>query len=192
LKAVFGLGNPGLKYALTPHNVGFAVIDLYRRQHLRRARGRLVCSSLVYRTPDLLLVKPMTFMNASGEAVRKVIDRFHIALSDALVVYDDLDLPIGALRVLPKGGAGTHKGMLSILSVLGTEEIPRLRVGTDVPSRPADTVDYVLGKFSEAAWTAIFPVLEQSAEAIEAFRTNPLDTVMNRFNRRGPGLVNDP
>lgn len=192
MKAVFGLGNPGLTYALTRHNVGFAVIDLYRREHLPRLRGRLTCSALVYRTPDLLLAKPMTFMNASGEAVRKVVDRFHIDLSDALVVYDDLDLPLGTLRALPAGGPGTHRGMRSVLSVLGTEQIPRLRIGIGVASRPEDTVDYVLGRFSEAQWKAIFPVLTQGAEAIETFRASDLSAVMNRFNRRGPGLVNDP
>ncbi len=191
MKVVFGLGNPGLTYALTRHNVGFAVIDLYRREHLRRSRGRLTCSSLVYRTPDLLLVKPMTFMNASGEAVRKVVERFQIALPDALVVYDDLDLPLGSMRILPAGGAGTHKGMRSILSALDTEEIPRLRVGIGGTSRTEGTVDYVLGRFSEAQWKEISPVLTQGVEAIEAFRTSDLNTVMNRFNRRGPAIVND-
>jgi PTH1 family peptidyl-tRNA hydrolase len=118
LKAVFGLGNPGIEYALTRHNVGFSVIDLYRKAHCHGEKGRISCSSLVYQTENLLLIKPMTYMNASGEAVSAIIDRFKVALPDVLIIYDDLDLPLGRMRILPKGGAGTQKGMLSILEVL--------------------------------------------------------------------------
>ena len=191
LKAVFGLGNPGIEYALTRHNVGFSVIDFYRKAHSHGEKGRILSSSLLYQTENLLLIKPMTYMNASGEAISAVIERFKIALSDVLIIYDDLDLPLGRMRILPKGGAGTHKGMLSILGVLGTEAIPRLRIGIGVESRFQDTIDYVLGRFTPREWEELLPTLERSVDAIEAFRTQDIDTVMTRFNQRGTAVVND-
>ncbi len=191
LKAVFGLGNPGIEYALTRHNVGFSVIDLYRKAHCHGEKGRILCSSLVYQTENLLLTKPMTYMNASGEAVSAIIDRFKVALPNVLIIYDDLDLPLGRMRILPKGGAGTHKGMLSILEVLGTEAIPRLRIGIGMESRSQDTIDYVLGRFVPREWEELIPILERSVDAIEAFRTQHIDMVMTRFNQRGSAVVND-
>jgi len=188
LKAVFGLGNPGIEYALTRHNVGFSVIDLYRKAHCHGEKGRILCSSLVYQTENLLLVKPMTYMNASGEAVSAIIDRFKIALSDVLIIYDDLDLPLGRMRILPKGGAGTHKGMLSILEILGTEAIPRLRIGIGMESRLQNTIDYVLGRFMPREWEELIPIIERSVDAIVAFRTQDIDTMMTLFNRRNPLL----
>lgn len=189
MKAVFGLGNPGLEYALSRHNVGFDVIDLYRKRHAPRLKGRLIDSALVYKSRDLFLVKPMTYMNASGEAVSAVIDRFEIAHEDALVVYDDLDIPLGEMKILPSGGPGSHKGMISIVSAVGSD-IPRLRVGIGQERRPRDQVDYVLGKFTDVEWKKIYPVLERSVEAIATFRTEDINTVMNRFNRRRR-VVND-
>ena len=191
MKAVFGLGNPGIEYALTRHNVGFSVIDLYHKAHCHGEQGRILSSSLVYQTEDLLLIKPMTYMNASGKAVSAIIDRFKIALPDVLIIYDDLDLPLGRMRILPQGGAGTHKGMLSILEVLGTEAIPRLRIGIGMESRRQDTVDYVLGRFTPREWEELIPILERSVDAIEAFHIQDIDTAMTRFNRRGPAVVND-
>ncbi len=190
MKAVFGLGNPGLEYGLSRHNVGFDVIDLYRKRHVPRLKARLIDSALVYKSRDLFLVKPMTYMNASGEAVKRVIDRFRIAHLDVLVVYDDLDIPLGEMKILAAGGPGSHKGMISIISALGCEDIPRLRVGIGLDKRPADQVDYVLGKFSDTEWEKIYPVLERSVEAIATFRTEDINTVMTRFNRRRR-VVND-
>jgi len=183
LKAVFGLGNPGDEYALTRHNVGFDLIDLYRERYAPRLKARLIDSALVYKGRDLFLVKPMTYMNASGEAVRAIIDRFKIAHGDAIIVYDDLDLPLGRMKILAAGGPGSHKGMISVISALGSEDVPRLRVGIGLEKRPHDQVEYVLGKFSEAEWKTIYPVLERGVEAIAAFRREDINAVMNRFNR---------
>lgn len=184
MKAVFGLGNPGLEYSLSRHNVGFDVIDLYRKRYAPRLKGRLIDSALVYKGRDLFLVKPMTYMNASGRAVKAIIDRFGIAHNDALIVYDDLDIPIGDMKILAAGGPGSHKGMISIISALGSEDIPRLRVGIGLERRPQDQVDYVLGRFSDAEWKRIYPVFERSVEAIDTLRTEDISTVMTRFNRR--------
>ena len=189
LKAVFGLGNPGLEYALTRHNAGFQVVDLYRRIHRLKRRGILVRSCLVYRGDDLLLAKPMTFMNESGEAVASVLKRFDVAKEDSLIVYDDLDLPLGTMKVLPGGGPGTHKGMISVLSALGSREVPRLRIGIGREEREEETVDYVLGTFSSSEWSALVPVLERAVDAVDFFRSSDIDVVMTKFNRRDGDLA---
>lgn len=183
MKAVFGLGNPGLKYALTRHNVGFQVVDLHRKVNHIRKKGRITGSSLVYRLENLLLVKPMTYMNSSGGAVKAVLDQFQIPIKNALIVYDDLDLSFGTMRILPGGGPSTHKGMISILSALGDEDIPRLRIGIAIEPRPLDTVTHVLSRFTPEEWKRLVPTLRRASEAIELFSTADLDTVMNRFNR---------
>jgi len=183
LKAVFGLGNPGLKYSLARHNVGFQVIDLYRKVNHIRNKGWITGCSLVYRLENLLLVKPMTYMNTSGEAVKAIVDQFHIPLKNALIVYDDLDLACGTMRILPGGGAGSHKGMISILSALKDESIPRLRIGIGVEPQPSDTVAYVLGRFTPEEWKRLVPTLRRAGEAVSLFCTGDVNAVMNRFNR---------
>ncbi|MEA3238188.1 MAG: aminoacyl-tRNA hydrolase [Candidatus Bipolaricaulota bacterium] len=184
MKAVFGLGNPGLEYALTRHNIGFDVVDLYRKRHVPQLKARLIGSALVYKSRDLFLVKPMTYMNGSGEAVKAVIDRFRIPRQDVLLVYDDLDIPLGEMKILAAGGSGSHKGMISVISVLGSEDIPRLRVGIGREKRPQDQVDYVLGRFTDSEWKTISSVLDRCVGAIDTFRTQDINTVMTRFNRR--------
>ncbi len=186
---MFGLGNPGPEYALTRHNVGFQVIDLYRKQYIPRRPGKITCSAVVYRHDDFLVVKPLTYMNDSGRAVRAVVDRFGLAPEDILIVYDDLDLPLGRMRILPQGGPGTHKGMRSVLAALGTETVPRLRIGIEVENRHVDAVEFVLARFPEHEWKALVPILNRAADAVEVFRTATLDTVMNRFNRRDPDVA---
>lgn len=165
------------------------MIDLYREEHIPRGKGRITGSSIVYRHGGLLLVKPMTYMNESGMAVREVVERFGLDLSKTLVVYDDLDLPLGRMRILPKGGPGTHKGMRSVIDALGSEEIPRLKVGIGVEKRDSDTVSFVLSRFPEDEWRVIVPVLQRAAKAIELFRTETIETVMNRFNRWDPDVA---
>ncbi len=184
MKAVFGLGNPGRAYALARHNVGFEVIDLYRQVHRLRRRGRIEGSALVYSAGDLLLVKPTTFMNDSGTAVRAVLSKRGVSPTDALVVYDDLDLPLGRIKVLGSGGAGTHKGMASILNALGTKGIPRLRIGIEVGERTEAGRDFVLDRFTPEEWTRVLPALENAVDAIDLFRRASIDAVMARFNRR--------
>ncbi len=189
MKAVFGLGNPGRAYALTRHNVGFEVIDLYRKVHRLRRKGRIESSALVYSTGDLLLVKPMTFMNDSGQAVRGVLSKHSVSPSDALVVHDDLDLPLGRIKVLGEGGPGTHKGMSSVLNALDTEGIPRLKIGIEIEERTETGSDFVLDRFSPEEWERVLPALENAVEAIDLFRWSDIDAVMTRFNRRDGSLA---
>jgi PTH1 family peptidyl-tRNA hydrolase len=183
IKAVFGLGNPGQPYALTRHNIGFEVIDLYRKVHRTRRKGRIESSALVYSLDKLLLVKPMTYMNESGRAVRSVLEAHRIASQDAIIVYDDLDLELGRLRMLASGGAGSHKGMGSVLSAVGTEEIPRLRLGIESAGREASGRDFVLDRFTPTEWERILPVLRDAVDAIDVFVDRGIDAAMTQFNR---------
>jgi PTH1 family peptidyl-tRNA hydrolase len=182
-KAVFGLGNPGLAYALTRHNVGFEVIDLYRKVHRIRRKGRIESSALVYSTGELLLVKPMTYMNESGQAVRAVLDRHRVELADALVVYDDLDLPLGRVKILPSGGPGSHKGMQSVLRSVESENVSRLRIGIETADRDATGRDYVLDRFTKDEWATVTLALQRAVEAIDVFCDLGIDAAMTRFNR---------
>jgi PTH1 family peptidyl-tRNA hydrolase len=184
VKAVFGLGNPGTEYALTRHNVGFETIDFFRKVRRVRRAGRIVNDCLVYRDGDLLLCKPLTYMNASGRAVSRVLAKHAISPADSLVVYDELDLLLGRIKIVPSGGPGTHKGMKSILDALGTQDVPRLKVGVDVEGRTAPGEEFVLKRFTTDEWARVVPALERAAEAIEAFRTTTLDHLMTQFNRR--------
>ena len=189
MKAVFGLGNPGRAYVLTRHNVGFEAIDLYRKVHRLRRKGRIESSALVYSTGDLLLVKPMTFMNDSGAAVRGVLSKYGVSLKDALIVYDDLDLPLGRTKILGAGGPGTHKGMTSVLEAVGTEEIPRLKIGIEVEERTETGSDFVLERFTPEEWARVLPALEIAVEAIDMFQRDGIEAVMTRFNRREGSLA---
>jgi PTH1 family peptidyl-tRNA hydrolase len=183
VKAVIGLGNPGPEHALTPHNVGFHVIDLYREAHPEIGRARRRFSALLYRHDDLLLVKPMTSMNDSGDAVRRIVARHGMAPGDLLVVHDELDLPWGRLRIVPGGGAGTHKGVDSVHRALGTQRIARLKIGVEIDGRTLDGAGYVLQRIPEERWTRLVPVLQRAAEALETFRVGSLEEMMTRFNR---------
>ena len=182
-KAVFGLGNPGLPYALTRHNIGFEVVDLYRKIHRTRKKGRIEGSALVYSIDDLLLIKPMTYMNESGMSVRAVLERHRVELSDALIVYDDLDLVLGRIRILAAGGAGSHKGMKSVIRAQGTEKIPRLRIGIEAEGREESGRDFVLDRFSKNEWNQVFPAVQSAVEAIDVFCDRGIDEAMTRFNR---------
>ena len=183
IKAVFGLGNPGLPYALTRHNIGFEVVDLYRKVHRTRKKGRIEGSALVYSLDNLVLVKPMTYMNESGLAVRSVLAKYRIEPSDAMIVYDDLDLVLGRIRILAAGGAGSHKGMRSIIGALGTEEIPRLRIGIETGTRQESGRDFVLDRFSKNEWAQVLPAVRSAVEAIDVFCDRGIDESMTRFNR---------
>ncbi len=184
MKAVFGLGNPGTTYALTRHNVGFEVIDLYRKAHRLRRAGRIESECLVYRADNLLLCKPLTYMNESGLAVAGVLAKHSISLSDTLIVYDELDLPLGRIKVLSAGGAGTHKGMKSIQAALRTNEVPRLRIGIEVEGRTEPGEAFVLKRFPKDEWSRVVPAFERAGDAIDVFRSADIETVMTRFNRR--------
>ena len=152
IKLIIGLGNPGLRYQNTKHNVGFRVIDALHEKTQDKHTQTSVCKSLVMRTTwhdtSVIFAKPMTYMNKSGVAVAALVDRFEVPLSQLCVVYDDVHLDIGMLRMRQKGSDGGQKGMKSIIHHLGTNAFPRLRIGIGEPV--GDLVDYVLTEFSRA------------------------------------------
>ncbi len=187
MRAIIGLGNPGEAYAGTRHNVGFWVVSLLAQRHaipLNHHRYNARYGHGEIAGVPVLLVQPMTFMNRSGEAVRPLLKAHQLTPQQMLVVYDDVALPLGTLRLRPRGSAGGHNGMRSIIAVLGTEEFPRLRIGIGAPPEGMDTADYVLSPFDEHEKPLMRQMLEHAADACEAWLTEPIEQVMSRFNRR--------
>jgi PTH1 family peptidyl-tRNA hydrolase len=184
VKLVVGLGNPGSQYARTRHNVGWRVVDRIADRAGWDGRGRQRDASNVvggrYRSLDLTLVKPLTFMNESGLAVRKVLARERAPLSDLLVVADDFALPFGKLRFREGGGAGGHNGLRSIIDELGTEKFSRLRVGIGEPDRTA--IDHVLSTFTPDEAARLDELVDAAADAVEAWAREGTNKAANRFN----------
>jgi len=184
VKVVVGLGNPGSQYAGTRHNVGWLVMDRLAERAGWDGRGRQRDSSNVvggrYRGLDLTLVKPLTYMNESGLAVRKVLAREHAPLSDILVVADDFALPFGKLRFREGGSHGGHNGLRSIIDELQTEKFSRLRVGIGDPVR--DARDHVLSKFGPDEVQRLDELLDAAADAVEGWARDGTSKAANRFN----------
>jgi PTH1 family peptidyl-tRNA hydrolase len=141
-----------------------------------------VHQAVVYRKRDLLLVKPSTYMNASGDTVRSLVEGRRLRPEDVLVIHDDLDLPLGRLRIVPGGGAGSHKGVQSVIDALGTTSFPRLKIGIEIDQRGIKGSEFVLQPFPEPEWIRLAPVLHRAVEAVAAFARLPLDHVMTQFN----------
>ena len=188
-KMIVGLGNPGPEYARSRHNVGFQVIDLFAARHRlifdkaqKRARVTQGPVTLTGWRGRVLLAKPITYMNASGEAVGPLAKFYKVAPADILVVFDDLDLPVGRLRLRPDGGSSGQKGVKSIIQALGTEAFSRLRVGIGRPPGQMDPADYVLQPFSAAQEEEMVFVRMKAADAIEAWLAHGIDAAMNQFN----------
>ncbi|MFW6102276.1 MAG: aminoacyl-tRNA hydrolase [Chloroflexota bacterium] len=192
MKLIVGLGNPGKTYAHNRHNAGFQCLNYFAKLHSirfdrRQCRARVGIGEV--RGEKLLLARPGTFMNLSGESVAGLVHKHHIALSDLLVVYDDLDLPLGKIRLRQSGGSGGHKGMNSIISALRSEDFARIRVGIGRPQAEQQLiisedaiVNYVLSDFSPQEEATIKPVIATVSEAIDCFLTQGIEAAMSKFN----------
>ncbi len=183
---IAGLGNPGPKYAGTRHNVGFRCVERVADAHglsfsRRHKNSRIASDSVAERS--VVLVKPRTFMNKSGYAVASLVSFYRVPLTQALLVYDDLDLPLGAIRLRPCGGAGGHRGMRSVIRQLGSRGFPRLRVGIGRPPGRMDPADYVLQDFSPDEEPVLQDALERALAAIETWLREGIDEAMSRHNR---------
>ncbi len=180
------LGNPGDKYENTRHNVGFQVADeVAERQHvpIQKLKFKALTNLLTISGEKVLVMKPVTYMNLSGEAVRQAADFYKVPPNRILVVSDDTALAVGRLRIRKEGSAGGHNGLKSIIQHLGTEEFPRLRVGVgEKPHADYDLADWVLGKFVGEDKKAIDAAVKRAADAIECILRDGLDQGMNRFN----------
>ncbi len=202
MKLIVGLGNPGLRYQNTKHNIGFRVIDALYDKFLSTdsadiiypKRATSICKSLIYQTKwngaPIILAKPMTYMNNSGSAVSALVNRFDIQLQDILITYDDLHLDIDMIRIRRSGSDGGQKGMQSIIQHLGTIDFPRLRIGIGQPR--GDIVDFVLSEFTKDEEITMEQTVERAINAIEVYLNDGIQTAMNKFNARPIAPMSDP
>lgn len=183
MKIIIGLGNPGRKYTDTRHNTGYQVVEeLAGRYTIDKEESKFdaIIGHLQIGTEKVLVVKPLTYMNLSGNAVQPLVHWYKLPLSDLMVVYDDMDLPTGLLRIRASGGTGGHKGMVSICQRLSSNDFPRIRVGI---GRPADeTIDWVLGKFYGEEKQIMQGTIEKAADALEYWIKNGIVATMNKYN----------
>ncbi|MET3576231.1 aminoacyl-tRNA hydrolase [Bhargavaea ullalensis] len=187
MKMIVGLGNPGRQYERTRHNIGFDTVDLLADRwgaSLNQTKYNGMYATVHRPEGKALLVKPLTFMNLSGECVRPMMDYFDIADEDLVVIYDDLDLPPGKLRLRQRGSGGGHNGMKSIIRHLGSQEFNRIRVGIGRPDGPMAITDYVLSRFSKEEEPVMQDAAGQAADACEAFLSRDFLDLMNDFNAR--------
>ena len=187
-KAIVGLGNPGLRYKYTRHNIGFMFIDSiskdYNRDfHLDKSLRCMLADKIVEVNGEnikLLFIKPTTYMNNSGECVESVLKYYNIQVEDLLVIHDDLDLPVAKVRIRPNGSSGGQKGMQNIIDHLATTNINRIRIGID---KDGDTIDYVLSKFPKDDKAKIDIVLDKASKMIDDYLTMKFENFMNEYNR---------
>jgi PTH1 family peptidyl-tRNA hydrolase len=186
VKVIVGLGNPGSEYAHTRHNIGFEVIDYLSEQEsirLTKNKFNALFGKGKIGDTDVLLVKPLTYMNASGEAVGPLLHFFKLDTADLLVIQDDMDLPIGKIRLRQKGSAGGHNGIKSVIQHVGTQEFARIKVGIGHPQHTREAVvRYVLQGFQGDDRAAIDAAIERSTSAVKAWLTQPFSQVMNMYN----------
>ena len=185
LYLVAGLGNPGRQYRNTRHNAGFILIDFMVDEfkvRLNKMQFNAITGTVDTDDVRIILAKPQTFMNLSGQSVAGLIRFFKIPLNQVLIVHDDIDLPMGTIRIRPGGGAGGQKGLESTIERLGTQDFPRMRIGIGRPSGTQDAAGYVLQEFSNRDIQILQEVFPQAVQAVRTFVRDGLETAMNRFN----------
>jgi PTH1 family peptidyl-tRNA hydrolase len=184
---IVGLGNPGIEYENTFHNLGFMAIDAIAEKTGKKIK-KAICGSLAtsfaYGGDTVVLAKPLTYMNLSGGAVKSLVAKFKATKNDVLVIYDDFDLNKFALRARASGSAGSHNGMKSIIYQIGTEEFIRVRIGIDPKPPGWDLADYVLSKFKKDEFDAMVQGVTKACDAVEAILRDNVDNAMNKFNIR--------
>ena len=187
MKLICGLGNPGKKYEQTKHNMGFQVIDqLGETYHIpvNKIKHRALEGNGIVAGEKLVLLKPQTFMNLSGESVKEAMQFYKLSMEDLIVIYDDISLEPGQIRVRKKGSAGGHNGVKSIISQLGTQVFKRVKVGIGEKPEGYDLADYVLGHFSFSDRILMEETFDRAARAAADLVTRPAEEVMNEYNRK--------
>ena len=183
---IVGLGNPGREYVGTRHNIGFEVVDALCSKHdikLSKEKFRAVFGDGIIAGEKVIVAKPQTYMNLSGESVREIADWYKIDSEHIIVIYDDISLPTGKLRVREKGSAGGHNGIKNIIYQLQTDVFPRIKVGTGMPDNPDyDIKDYVLGKFSKEETEILINTAVRAVLATEEIIANDAKSAMNKYN----------
>ncbi|MGD0506514.1 MAG: aminoacyl-tRNA hydrolase [Terriglobales bacterium] len=192
MKLIIGLGNPGIEYQFTPHNLGFLTIDRIANNlgiEIRNRQCRALTARAVIAGEPVVLAKPETYMNLSGLSVRELAAEHQVDVQrDLIVIYDELDLPLGAIRIRQRGSSAGHNGMESILGALGTDEFLRIRLGIAPDRKVVDGVKYVLTPFRKAQEEAVDELLDMAVQAVEVIVKEGPAVAMNRFNRKNePG-----
>jgi len=187
VKAVVGLGNPGARYRRTRHNVGFMLLDELSSRHgikFKAGKGEYMIG--ISEKFDTAFVKPLTFMNNSGIAVKDIVKRYDVDMEDLMVIYDDLDLELGRFKIKKSGSGGTHNGMKSIIYHLESDGFPRLKFGIDVPGRRenGNGVDFVLSNFNRSEKEQVAEIMPEAADSVDCFLAAGLEKAMNTFNQR--------
>ena len=188
MKLIVGLGNPGIEYQFTPHNLGFLTIDRIANDLGIEVRNRQ-CRALTARATiagvPVVLAKPETYMNLSGLSVRELVEEHQVEVGqDLIVIYDELDLPLGTIRIRPRGGTAGHNGMESVVGALGTDEFLRIRLGIAPEHKVNDGAKFVLTPFRKAQDEIVDEMLEAAAQAVELILKEGPAAAMNRFNRK--------
>ncbi len=184
---IVGLGNPGREYENTRHNAGFDALDALAEKlgtEVKEKKHRGLCGKGMIGMEKVILLKPQTYMNLSGESVRAAADFYKIDNEHMIVLYDDIDLDVGKLRVRAKGSAGGHNGIKNIIAHMGTQEFPRVRIGVGAKPDRMDLADHVLGCFPQVERPVMEDAFEEAAEAAIAIVEDGIDAAMNRFNRK--------
>lgn len=182
---IAGLGNPGREFENNRHNVGFMLLNRLSSRlgdNFRQVKSRALVATAKYLGERIILIKPQTYMNESGRAVRSLVHFYKVPLNNLIVAYDDVDLPLGTLRLRPLGGSAGHKGMQSIIEQLGTEQFPRLRIGTGRPPGRKEAAEYVLQDFPKDEADLLDQTLDRAVDAMLTFLQYGLDKAMNSFN----------
>ena len=193
MKLVVGLGNPGIEYQFTPHNLGFLAVDRIAEQYGAEINNRR-CRALTGKTrignEDVVLAKPETYMNLSGLAVRDLVSELELDLArDLVIIYDELDLPWGTIRIRQRGGTAGHNGLESVVNALGTQEFLRIRLGIGPDFPVGDGAKYVLSQLKKSQYEAVDQELDTAAEAVKVIFTEGPAAAMNRFNRKAGGAA---
>ena len=184
---VVGLGNPGRKYEHTRHNVGFDVVDVLAQRNnitLARLRCKAVVGEGVVAGQRVALALPQTYMNLSGECLRPIMDFYKLEPEDFIIIYDDINLDVGQLRIRKKGSAGGHNGIKSIISHFGSQEFPRIRIGVGEKPKEYDLAAYVLGHFSKEELKIYEELMPDIAGAVELMVWDDIDQAMNQYNKK--------
>ncbi len=185
MKLIVGLGNPGSKYVGTRHNIGFRALDLISSRweiKIAEKRPKAILGVGSHLNQEVVLIKPRTFMNNSGEAIRYLTDRFGTNPSEILVIYDEMALPVGKIRLRANGSDAGHNGIKSIISALGTDQFPRLRLGIGRPEQNLDQISHVIGKFSDSESPLIAKTVATVVDLLDTILLEGLDMAMNSFN----------
>ncbi len=188
MKLIVGLGNPGIEYQFTPHNLGFLAIDRIANEcgvEVRNRQGRALTARVVIGSETVLLAKPETFMNLSGISVRELVTKHEVRVEeDLIVIQDELDFPLGTIRLQRRRSSAGHNGIESIISAVGTQDFLRIRMGVAPDRKIEDGMSYLLSPFRKAQLKVVDEMLEVAADAVKAILTDGAAAAMNRFNRK--------